>query len=337
MRRSAFTLIELLVVMFVIGILIALLLPAVQAAREAARRAQCAANLKQLGIALHSYHDAIGSFPTSFWRTQDRTDGLPNPRPADQVNRHSWLAMILPYVEQLPVHDAINFEVGIHGNAAGDLNPRGPSNTYGAMNATALLTPIAVFMCPSDPAPGSSDIRRFDSGVGLDGDRGPKLSYFGNLGDNHTGDPTSWPSPAAPTARGLAFGERGTFTGIMSRDGGTVSIARIRDGTSATIAVGESLYESCDWFTWPNPNGTIAGAFVPLDLQITEHGPILGTERHSSGNFRSCFGFRSAHAGTVQFLFCDGRVAPIRATVDRRVYLSVSTRSGGEIVDSSSY
>ena len=67
-RRPGFTLIELLVVIAIIAVLIALLLPAVQAAREAARRAQCVNNLKQLGIALHNYHDAVGSFPTSFWR-----------------------------------------------------------------------------------------------------------------------------------------------------------------------------------------------------------------------------------------------------------------------------
>src|SRR5438046_1137324 len=105
-RRIGFTLIELLVVIAIIAVLIALLLPAVQAAREAARRSQCANNLKQLGIALHNYHDTVGSFSISFWRVQDG-------RPTDGINRHSWIAMVLPYMEQTPIYNAINFSVGI--------------------------------------------------------------------------------------------------------------------------------------------------------------------------------------------------------------------------------
>src|SRR5262249_61255926 len=87
--RLVFTLIELLVVIAIIAVLIALLLPAVQAAREAARRAQCANNLKQIGIALHNYHDSVGSFSISFWRVQDG-------RPTDGVNPHNWIAKVLP-------------------------------------------------------------------------------------------------------------------------------------------------------------------------------------------------------------------------------------------------
>ena len=93
-QRPAFTLIELLVVIAIIAVLIALLLPAVQSAREAARRAQCSNNLKQLGIALHNYHDTTGSFPTSIWRTQD-SGAWPGARPV-RGQFHSWCAMILP-------------------------------------------------------------------------------------------------------------------------------------------------------------------------------------------------------------------------------------------------
>ena len=96
-RRSAFTLIELLVVIAIIGVLIALLLPAVQSAREAARRAQCTNNLKQLGIALHSYHDAIGSFP------------LGRTIPFDAS--YSPMARILPFVEQATISEAMNFDL----------------------------------------------------------------------------------------------------------------------------------------------------------------------------------------------------------------------------------
>src|SRR5262245_2845813 len=103
-RRPGFTLIELLVVIAIIAVLIALLLPAVQSAREAARRAQCSNNLKQLGIAVHNYHDVTGSFPTLLW-------ALPDPAFSYNVFRASFFQMILPYIEQQPVYNAINFSV----------------------------------------------------------------------------------------------------------------------------------------------------------------------------------------------------------------------------------
>jgi prepilin-type N-terminal cleavage/methylation domain-containing protein len=317
-RSSGFTLIELLVVIAIIGVLIALLLPAVQAAREAARRAQCSNNLKQLGIAMHNYHDSIGSFPTSFWRATPNVGG---------VNSHSWIAMTLPYMEQGPIYNAINFSVGVAG---------GPGNVYGRMNHTALMSPLNVLMCPSDPAPSISAIARADSGVGNNANSGPKLSYLGNFGDNHNDDPNYWPFQSLPTSRDNGFGEGRTFTGIMSRSGGTTSIRDITDGTSNTFAVGETLFESCNWFTWPNPNGTTAGTSVPVNYKVTEHkGDANG--RRDSGNWRVGFGFRSQHPGIVQFLFADGRVATIKESINRNIYRGLSTRSEGEIISSADF
>jgi prepilin-type N-terminal cleavage/methylation domain-containing protein len=331
----AFTLIELLVVIAIIAVLIALLLPAVQSAREAARRAQCANNLKQIGIALHNYHDAVGSFAISFWRVQDG-------RPTDGINRHSWIAMVLPFLEQAPVYNAINFEIGIVGDP-----PGGSGNVYGWMNSTALMTPIAVLMCPSDPGPVFSTYARVDSGVGPNANQGPKLSYYGNIGDNHNDDATYWPFQSLPIARENGFGEAGTLTGIMNRDGRgrVVSIRDITDGTSNTFLVGESLYESCNWFTWPNPNGTTASSVVPINWKITNHatgdavwGATTGVnDRYDSWNWRSGFGFRSQHPGIVQFLFCDGRVAVIKESINRNTYRWLSTRAEGEVISSDSF
>src|SRR5262245_31722322 len=106
-QRSGFTLIELLVVIAIIGVLVALLLPAVQAAREAARRIQCTNNLKQIGIAIHSYEGARGSFPTG---AINFVYNRPNCSQRELRN-HTMFSFLLPFLEQQPLHDAINFEI----------------------------------------------------------------------------------------------------------------------------------------------------------------------------------------------------------------------------------
>ena len=124
-KRAAFTLVELLVVIAIIGILIALLLPAVQAAREAARRMQCSNNLKQIGLALHNYHDTHKVFPYA-------TGG--------QGTYWSWSALILPFIESGNIHQRIDF--------------RYPYNVVHAANNEAMKQFIPVYICPSAPGPG---------------------------------------------------------------------------------------------------------------------------------------------------------------------------------------
>ncbi|MDB5337001.1 MAG: xcpT 17 [Planctomycetaceae bacterium] len=117
MRKRGFTLIELLVVIAIIAVLIALLLPAVQQAREAARRSQCKNNIKQIGLALHNYHDAMTVFPTG------------------ATGKAMGLAFILPYLDQSPLYNLINFNIDI----------------YGPASQPAINTVIPVFVCPSNP------------------------------------------------------------------------------------------------------------------------------------------------------------------------------------------
>ena len=102
-KRSGFTLVELLVVIAIIGILVALLLPAVQAAREAARRMSCGNNLKQIGLALHNYHDTYKTMPPAIVYTRPPAQNARNGRPY-----WGWGALVLPYVEQTPLHDALD-------------------------------------------------------------------------------------------------------------------------------------------------------------------------------------------------------------------------------------
>ena len=144
-RRRGFTLIELLVVIAIIAVLIALLLPAVQAAREAARRAQCVNNLKQIGLALHNYHSTTDVFPLSntvAWASSSPSD-------ANQGwGTWSAQALMLPYMEQQPLYNSINFNYTCWwGNG---------NNTNGQINSTVFNTLIKTYTCPSDGKAGQS-------------------------------------------------------------------------------------------------------------------------------------------------------------------------------------
>jgi prepilin-type N-terminal cleavage/methylation domain-containing protein len=147
-RRSGFTLIELLVVIAIIAVLIALLLPAVQAAREAARRAQCINNLKQIGLALQNYHDVFLCFP--FGKGPDYMAIDPN---APVYARWSTQSQILPFLEQKPLFDSINFSLppdvpDLGGGGMGDMMPAYTSPN--SANSTAVRVRISAFICPSD-------------------------------------------------------------------------------------------------------------------------------------------------------------------------------------------
>jgi len=153
-RRRGFTLIELLVVIAIIGVLIALLLPAVQAAREAARRSQCVNNLKQIGLALHNYFSANGDTMPPCTVDPATNTSLTTMPGANE----SALARLLPFLEQQPVYNAINWNVDARWGANPAPNP--PDNASGGawavINFTAAITSVKTFLCPSDPNPGTS-------------------------------------------------------------------------------------------------------------------------------------------------------------------------------------
>jgi prepilin-type N-terminal cleavage/methylation domain-containing protein/prepilin-type processing-associated H-X9-DG protein len=149
-ERRGFTLIELLVVISIIGVLIALLLPAVQAAREAARRASCINNLKQLGIALHNYHDGYNILPSGYTYTLGYATG-----------GFGWAAMVLPRIEQKPLFDSINFDLP----------------AWCPQNATSCLTRLASYQCPTDYTATNGYLQR-------QGCTYARSSYVANFGPN---------------------------------------------------------------------------------------------------------------------------------------------------------
>ena len=148
-KSRGFTLIELLVVIAIIAVLIALLLPAVQSAREAARRAQCTNNLKQIGLAVHNYLSDEPGHSTGLYRL------LPSGGDVKHAQTFSGLARMLPYMEQNPIYNAINFNVAARwgANVSSNTNMNGSTaccDLWGLMNASATANQITSFLCPSD-------------------------------------------------------------------------------------------------------------------------------------------------------------------------------------------
>ncbi len=211
-RRCAFTLVELLVVIAIIGILIALLLPAVQAAREAARRAQCTNNLKQLGLALHNYHDQWHTFPPS--------ESRPSSGYSTSGAYLNWVILILPFMEQQPLYDEFNRNLPI--SDAANAVPRGRQ--------------LSTMLCPSDPynrTPfnGSANSRTASLG---DGWARGNYAANGSLAFRRYSSTDTW-CAAYPESAGWRQPGRIGVMGVNS----SVGIAGILDGTSNTLLVGE--------------------------------------------------------------------------------------------------
>jgi len=135
--RHGFTLIELLVVIAIIGVLVGLLLPAVQQAREAARRSQCSNNLKQLSLGIHNYHAANGKFPLAFWASDAYRNGMTDATYGQGI---SWVAAILPFIEQEPLHSQIDFDI------AGISTASDPNRSLSVNN------PLTELFCSSNPS-----------------------------------------------------------------------------------------------------------------------------------------------------------------------------------------
>jgi prepilin-type N-terminal cleavage/methylation domain-containing protein len=249
--RRGFTLVELLVVIAIIGILVALLLPAVQAAREAARRMQCGNNIKQLGIALHNYHDTYKTFPPdAIWHGNPKGT---TSAPGTQRN-YTWICLILPFIEQGPLHDKIDFaQPAFITGGGGQLQ----IITTGSGGETALEFMLPSLQCPSDPAFNSPP-----RGVGI-------TSYAGNAGWDHhrRKHRDTW--------------RAGVFTFYDN-----TRLRDIVDGTSNTIAIGEVTTRGyccrpapTNDTRWQGGSGRLRHA-----SQSVSRAALLATSAHSGWN-----------------------------------------------------
>ncbi len=289
--RRGFTLIELLVVIAIIAVLIALLLPAVQQAREAARRSQCINNLKQLGLALHNYHDNMNAFPPGWIGVQS---GVPN---MQGPNGFAWGSHILPHLDQAPLYNRLNFGVSC-------LDPS---------NLVARQTALPAFRCPSDP---STDIWS----LGQEGNLSnilatlPTANYVASFGSQGFEDICA--TPPFPAAQCVSNG--------MFYHNSATRMADAADGTSNTVFLGEHrTNNSLGWHsTWVGvvPQGDEAIARI---LAVSDHTP-----NHPALHIDD---FSSWHVGGVHLLFGDGRVRFVNQYIDSNLFKAIATRAGGEV------
>jgi prepilin-type N-terminal cleavage/methylation domain-containing protein/prepilin-type processing-associated H-X9-DG protein len=378
-KRSdrGFTLIELLVVIAIIAVLIALLLPAVQSAREAARRAQCTNNLKQIGIAMHNYHDQFGSYPPGEISSPQAYDGGTGTAPASwgiRINEVAWRGMILPQMEGGTVYNAVNFSVGPGGGLTG------------ASWITAWNTVFTTWLCPSDGTNGNGRLQAgvngstpnaqftdipIDPATGTTATLCPISNYAGSFGDNYCGGPLVggvgliWETPATATTlpgqprigwngywgvnRGGDFSwGNGTMRGYFDYRSSfpPTTVAQVTDGTSNTIVAGEVIpsraADSNFWFF----NGAYAGTTVPLGWNSNTYPAAAAncnqhwqdsTAPNGCRYSAAAKGFVSMHPGGANFLMGDGSVKFVKNSISLITYCALGSKAGGEVLSSDSY
>jgi prepilin-type N-terminal cleavage/methylation domain-containing protein/prepilin-type processing-associated H-X9-DG protein len=315
--RRAFTLIELLVVIAIIAVLIGLLVPAVQKVREAANRASCQNNLKQLGLALHQYHDATKAFPTGGQRKYGYLIG--------------WTVLVFPYIEETNRLTAIG---QITTDALNRIEPWRQTSAPNNGGSPLFTSPVVLFVCPSSELGSLSPDIQYPSNPEINAANQGALHYRANGGSADVG-----------YVEGFQYGARQpqrdyTTSGIIYPES-RVHIADVMDGTSNTILLGECSSAqgwkpgSKGWggiqpWTWGYyfygvPPGPDYG-YLMLDCKYVQY-PIGYSGTFLTNNTP----YRSAHSGGgANFVMTDGSVRFLVNTTDLNLLKGLATRAGGE-------
>lgn len=325
--RSGFTLVELLVVIAIIAVLVALLLPAVQQAREAARRSQCQNNLKQLGLALHNYHDTNGTFPI----------GAQFPR-----HKGNWRSRILPFLDQAPLYNQLSSVEPTANSGYTSMQNVGQTPKYTGVYAVLSGLKLAVYLCPS-------------SAVDPNGDQeSPAMNNaeFGLLHD-YVGIAGAGPDPGGRAVGQVCSADLGNSRGIICENGllvpnGVTRMRDVVDGTSNTLIVAEQSgvingrdysanYEG-GWNGWYNsadrPAKVTSTDFFGAAVTTLRYAINLKSSPQNGANITYGHNtiINSFHAGGTYGLLADGSVRFLSENMNRDTMLRLGAKDDGQVL-----
>ncbi|MFO0818247.1 MAG: DUF1559 domain-containing protein [Pirellulales bacterium] len=302
-RRRAFTLVELLVVIAIIGVLVALLLPAVQAAREAARRMQCSNNLKQLGLAMHNYHDVHQNFPANNPLVVRPSDGL-------RYVQGPWNLAILPHLEQSSLYDSWNHNLGfVEGS-----------------NVNLVRTPLKFYQCPSSPTPQVGSFPPPSAAFSADAAAMGTNRYFATSISYHPPISAHTPPMDATSPRVAA---------VLPQNG-MVGFRDILDGTSNTMMFGEvaGFPRRFNRKRDVGDNSPVFGHLGSWSRILTIRSDASGATLYGGNCLINCTNFAGTnlyafHPGGAQIALADGSVRFLSETTSMQAIFAVMGTQDG--------
>lgn len=315
-RRPGFTLIELLVVIAIIAVLIALLLPAVQQARESARRTQCKNNMKQLGLALHNYHDTCKQFPPGSFVVNTGQFG---------TNRGSMLGQLLPYFDQAPLYNAINFSA--------------PDFDALTLPGGQLIckTVLPALLCPTDATNGNGTLAGAGQNISPQSDSRAVTNYAYSMGAQNNECSTGWNVVNSNGSQNHGDTmDPGLISGPFSHMAWGAGLRDLTDGSTNTILMGEtrpkcSTHQQNGWFhsnaLWCN---TAAGLNAPTCTGEPNTGGACS--QPGGGAWGTAQGFKSLHVGGCHVLLGDGSIRFLSQNLDFVTLQKLGDRRDGQPV-----